>query len=339
MNLDDIKIVLKNEPLIKELQLNVKRPTRLIVNEHIFNKILCKYEWLKSSTELLYLIKNIDNLENLHIFCKCGNKNSFKNSIIGYLKYCCCKCSNSDIDKKLLIENRNLKKYGKRFVLQVDSVRKKSKMTMNRLYGKDYYVQTKEFKIKSEISCYKHFNARHNWASKDPELNGQAERERKYGKKHFAQSSRYKNLWKDANRTKRIQRKIIDSKRKNGTLNGSKIENKLYETLLTKFFDVIHIYKDEIRYPFNCDFYIPSKDLFIELNFHWTHGKEAFDKNNKQHLKILYKWKSENTKYFNTAIDVWTKRDPNKLKTFQINNLNYKIFYTEKEFNDWFNNI
>ena len=26
------------------------------------------------------------------------------------------------------------------------------------------------------------------------------------------------------------------------------------------------------RYPFACDFYISSLDLFIECNYHWTHG-------------------------------------------------------------------
>jgi len=29
-----------------------------------------------------------------------------------------------------------------------------------------------------------------------------------------------------------------------------------------------------------CDFYIPSEDLFIELNRHWSHGGHFYDPNN-----------------------------------------------------------
>ena len=51
-------------------------------------------------------------------------------------------------------------------------------------------------------------------------------------------------------------------------------------------------YKDE-RYPFNCDFYIGDLDIFIELNLHWTHGKEPFDVKNKENLKIVEQWKEK----------------------------------------------
>jgi len=38
-------------------------------------------------------------------------------------------------------------------------------------------------------------------------------------------------------------------------------------------------------------------------------------------------------------IYTWTDLDVRKLETFKKNNLNYKIFYTEKEFNKWFQNL
>ena len=31
------------------------------------------------------------------------------------------------------------------------------------------------------------------------------------------------------------------------------------------------------RYPFACDFYISSLDLFIECNYHWTHGGKPYE--------------------------------------------------------------
>lgn len=54
---------------------------------------------------------------------------------------------------------------------------------------------------------------------------------------------------------------------------------------------------------------------------------------------MLQKWTDKNTKFYNKAIKVWTYYDPLKLKTFKDNKLNYKIFYTEKEFDDWINSI
>ena len=97
-------------------------------------------------------------------------------------------------------------------------------------------------------------------------------------------------------------------------------------------------YKDE-RYPFNCDFYVPSLDLFIECNYHWTHGKEPYNENNVEHQNILRLWKSKNSRFYDNAIETWTKRDVDKLKCFKTNNLNFKIFYSFEEFLDWFNAI
>lgn len=54
-------------------------------------------------------------------------------------------------------------------------------------------------------------------------------------------------------------------------------------TLLCNIFnvdDIIRQYSDN-RYPFCCDFYLKSLDLFIELNFHWTHGGHPFDENSQ----------------------------------------------------------
>ena len=59
--------------------------------------------------------------------------------------------------------------------------------------------------------------------------------------------------------------------KKNGTYKKSKKEDECYELLIKKYDNVIRQYRDENRYPFNCDFYIPNEDLFIEFNGYWTH--------------------------------------------------------------------
>lgn len=63
------------------------------------------------------------------------------------------------------------------------------------------------------------------------------------------------------------KKKIIQAKRVHNTFHTSKPEDRFYEMLCSKFGaeDVIRQY-DDARYPFACDFYVKSKDLFIELN-------------------------------------------------------------------------
>jgi hypothetical protein len=124
------------------------------------------------------------------------------------------------------------------------------------------------------------------------------------------------------------------TKKKNGTFRTSRKEASLYEKLKSIYgeADVISQYRDT-RYPFNCDFYIKSLDLFIELNAHWTHGDHPFDNKNEEDLQKLVIWqeKAKESKFFSNAIETWTKRDVEKLKTLKENNLNYILIYNNLE--------
>ena len=134
--------------------------------------------------------------------------------------------------------------------------------------------------------------------------------------------------------------KIYNSKKQNNSFNTSSIENDFYNKLLLIFdaADLIRQYRDE-RYPFNCDFYIKSKDLFIELNINWTHGGMPFDSNNAECQIQLNKWKQKavTSKFFQNAINTWTIRDVNKLNISKVNNLNYLIAYNQKDIDEILN--
>ena len=152
-----------------------------------------------------------------------------------------------------------------------------------------------------------------------------------------------KNLgFDDPEKTKNRVEKGINTKRKNHTFNVSIPENTVYQYLQTIFdvSDIFREYKDP-RYPYYCDFYIKSRDLFIECNFHWTHGSHPFNENNKEDLKLLEIIRSkqyidENGKRnsFFTFEDVWTNRDVIKLQTLKSNNLNYLFCYSLNEFEE-----
>lgn len=131
--------------------------------------------------------------------------------------------------------------------------------------------------------------------------------------------------------------KIYETKKKNDSFNSSSPEEIYKEKLISKYGkeNVLTQYSDE-RYPFKCDFYIKSEDLFIELNLHWTHGEQPYNENNErcQQKLNLWKEKAKESKFFQNAIETWTVRDVYKLKIAKENNLNIKIIYDYGEVYD-----
>lgn len=118
------------------------------------------------------------------------------------------------------------------------------------------------------------------------------------------------------------------TKRKNNTFGRSKTEDVLYDRLVDYYGedDVIRQYTD-IRYPFNCDFYIKSCDLFIELNAFWSHGGHWYDEQNQEDVSKALGWLSKDTKLYKTCYDVWTHKDVTKRNVAQQYDLNYVVFW------------
>ena len=137
-----------------------------------------------------------------------------------------------------------------------------------------------------------------------------------------------------------IKNKKLLTLRKNNTFITSKFEKTVLEKLKLTFLDVQTQYKSNL-YPFNCDFYIPSLDLYIECQGHFSHGKHAFDASNIDDLKQLEEWKlrSKDHSAYITAINVWTIRDPLKRQTAKENNLNWIEFFSIEEFEEWYKNF
>ena len=123
--------------------------------------------------------------------------------------------------------------------------------------------------------------------------------------------------------------------------NSSSSEDKCFDILKTIFSesDIIRSYSDS-RYTFNCDFYIPSKDLFIEYNGYWTHGPHPFNKDNKNDQELLAKWLSKNLPSYQNAVYTWTDLDVRKLSAALEYKLNYIRIYPYKslEYNKEINN-
>lgn len=125
--------------------------------------------------------------------------------------------------------------------------------------------------------------------------------------------------------------KVYLTKKKNNSFNISKEEENLYKWLSeqNKTKTIYRQYKDLKRYPYYCDFYIVEDDLFIELNYHWTHGEKPYDPNDLECQKQLAQWqeKAKTSQFYKQAIETWTIRDVEKRKCAIKNHLNYKVLY------------
>ena len=134
-----------------------------------------------------------------------------------------------------------------------------------------------------------------------------------------------------------IRARAMDTKRKKGTFNSSLSEDALYE-LLVEYVDhhgmtVVRQYCDEERYPFAVDFYIPERDLFIELNGSWSHGRHWYEADREMDQKTVQTWckKGEKSQYYRNALGVWTERDVRKREAARAAQLNYVTLWDGSE--------
>lgn len=87
------------------------------------------------------------------------------------------------------------------------------------------------------------------------------------------------------------------------------------------------IHPSDKRYPYSCDFYIKSLDLFIEYNGHYSHGPHWFDVNSHDdQLRVkhlLDSGKLQNKK----AVKIWCEFDVNKRNKAKAEKLKYLVFW------------
>lgn len=238
----------------------------------------------------------------------------------------------------------NLKKYGVDNVSKLKEVREKvaegNKKFQEKLKaeGKPSYFATEEGKAAVKKAVREKYGV-----DNINQLDIHRERMRKNWE---GKTKEQKRAWIKRCReaqTEEVQDRITEKKRRNNSFHISSWEKLLTEKISEKFPDLKIQYKEE-RYPFHCDFYIPSLDLFIECNFHWTHGRKLFDPNNEKDLEQLKRWEElgknatsvrDKGQYYKNAIVTWTQLDVRKYETAKTNKLNYKIFYFLKDALNW----
>lgn len=213
-------------------------------------------------------------------------------------------------------QSERMKKCGK-------EIYPKMQKTMEERYGVPYYSQTEAFRKAMSERMKKH--------AKEYRQKAIQTCLQKYGVDFYVKTDEARQAQSERMLNKEYNNRIIQSKKENGTLNTSNGELVLYEMLIEHFDenDVIFQYNSDYRYPFSCDFYIKSRDMFIELNGLWTHGGHWYDKQNTCDVEKLKKWNSSKKKYYKTAELNWTSYDVNKRIMAMNGNLNYVVFWDD----------
>lgn len=164
---------------------------------------------------------------------------------------------------------------------------------------------------------------------------GIAEKIMKTNLKRFGMPSAMQN--------KEIQKKYMKSMIHSLTPGTSRQEKKMFLFLKKYYPDIIHFYNSEL-YPFNCDFYIPEKDLYIEYEGSQYHHYHAFDPANKEDVKEKKRLeeKSEESdrkdhckkNQYQVMLKIWTESDPEKRMIARKNNLNFLEFWNLKNLDE-----
>lgn len=144
----------------------------------------------------------------------------------------------------------------------------------------------------------------------------------RYGARHWSMS--------ETARRKLSERKAKEyaTKQANHSWQSSQPEQRLEEMLKSYFGeDDVRTQYSSKEYPFQCDFYIESRDMYIELNATWTHGSHWYDNFSVNDVDVLYFWEKQDSDYYKNAVETWTERDAKKRSKALVGDLNYVVFW------------
>lgn len=224
-----------------------------------------------------------------------------------------------------------LDRYGVDNPRKLDSVVDKARQTNLERYGAISYAQTEEGLKRIQATNMERYgednfmksDARFAVLDEMKEKSRQTQLER-YGAEHYSKSDAFRSHLSER------KKKELKTKLENNTFNTSEPELKLKELLISAFGeDDIKCQYFSDKYPFRCDFYVVSLDLYVELNAFWAHGFQWFDDTKAECVSQLQFWEKMAimNEYYLNSIHTWTVRDVEKRKIAKQNNLNYVVFW------------
>lgn len=341
--MNDKEILNKYWP--KKMSILKRKVKANLVPEEDLKYLQLRYSDSSSIYETLYRIKN--HIEEVPTCKYCGKKLEWK-PYKNYGMYCSRTCKNLDPEQQAKNLDGIIRKFGTTCALSNEFVKEKRNHTWEVKYG-GHPFSNKYIRNKIKTTCKEKYGVENIGNSKEIRQKIKQTCKERYSVDNYAKTEECKEKLKNTcierygdyfcntklatelSHSETANDKRIITMHKNHSWSTSKPEEEFYIRIKEKFPDVKRQYKDKERYPFNCDFYIPSLDLFIELQGHWTHNDHPYGQYNIEDQKILEEWKSKNTKFYNNAIRTWVVTDVKKREIAKKNKLNFKEVWTLEE--------
>lgn len=315
----------------------------------------------KFSQKLYHYINNDKNL--LLGRCPvCGNRCEWRGFGVEYLTYCSKKCTgisqNHRQNISIGMNNRTDEEKAKTRQLQSEkrkqlSKEQKEEISNKRLKtinekGEDFINEFRQRQKQSLINTLKSKSDEEKQKEsirKSTIWKNKSEKDKQYqidlmhkGLSDFHKDTIKHSTWienvtkanqsKSDSKIKNAKDKEWETKIKRCNINTSTCENNLECWLISNNIKYYRNYNKDSRYPYHVDFYLPEYDLFIEIQGHWSHGNHPFNESDLNDIKLLEIWKEKSSNFYQSAINVWTKKDVEKRNVAKNNKLNYLEIFT-----------
>lgn len=188
-----------------------------------------------------------------------------------------------------------------------ESIVEKRKETCEQHYGVEVPLQSREVQMRLKETCLE-----------------------TYGADSYSKTDEFKRKMSDSSAIWVL--KMFATKKSKGNLNTSGVESRVAE----KLHNFEREYVSNI-YPYHSDFYDSDRDLYIEVNAHWTHGGHWYDTFSAFDAQKLTSWQAKSSSYVDKAIKTWTSSDMAKRQCARDNKLNYVTFWDSQgsDFDLW----
>ena len=202
-------------------------------------------------------------------------------------------------------------------------------------------TNSKDTQNKYKETCLKKYGVDNAFKSNIVKEKWKQTNKERFGCEYPSQNEKIKHKMSEVMMSTKVKTHIYNVKKTNSTFNSSKPEEELFLYIKSKFPSVERQYKDNARYPWCCDFYIPEFDLFLELQGIWTHGKHAFDSSSISDKVKLEQWKEKSKEhpFYLNAIKTWTMYDTKKRNMAKENKLNFKEVWSLDEGKSFIDNL
>lgn len=242
----------------------------------------------------------------------------------------------SDIIKEKT-QNTNLERYGCVSPFGSKQIQEKIKQTNLERYGVDNVRKNNIIKEKVKQTNLEKYNSEYPFGSKQIQIKLKHTNIERYGTEFPLQNIQIKEKAKQTNlnkygtdnysKTKEFLIKEYDTKKKNNSFNSSKIEQNFKRWLIDNNIEFDYQHHDDV-YPFDCDFYFPKTNSYLEIQGSWVHGSHPYDLINDEKELKLWEEKSKTSKFYKTAIKIWTEKDVKKRQWAKEHNLQWHEVFT-----------